>query len=357
MEVGEWLEKMGWRENPFTLKISPELFVGYSTQRKAAENQIKEGHKMTLILGPTGSGKTSMLKWLERTQGIKTIYLTKPPKDPREFIEIFTEAFPRNFIEKLLGRRPSLYTLSEYVNKKSKGKFLFLVDEAHETNKDVLEWLRVLTDQMDGVCVFLAGLPKLETKIKANLETLDQRITARINLTNLTAEETRELIMKRIESVGGRGLEPFTDSAVSEIYRRTNGFPREIIKLCNNLINSAIENGKTLIEARDVESYKEFSEKPEETVVSSLPKPKVSIEDLPQKQRKILKILSQDEWMTPSEIAEKLGGNYKTKDHGIRSVNNILKRLMNEGFVQRESRGKAFVYSLTPKVKAYFVEA
>lgn len=357
MDVEKWFSEMGWKENPFTLKISPEIFVGYAKQREAALRQIKEGHKITLITGPTGSGKTSMLKWLESTQEVKTLYLTKPPKRPEEFVDIFLEFFPQGFLEKLFGRKPTLFSLPDYINRKCGRRFLFLLDEAHETNRDVLEWLRVLTDQINGVSLFLAGLPKLEVKIKNELESLDQRITARISLDSLSEEETVELVRKRIESVGGKGTEPFTRSALSVVYRKTNGFPREVIKLCNKLVNDAIEKGKTIIDAEDAEHFREFSRKAEEPVVSAEPQPRASVEELPKKQRKILEILSREDWLTPGEIAEKLGGEYKTREHAVRSVNNILKRLLTEGYVAREPRGKAYVYTLTPKVRAYFVEA
>lgn len=358
--IKTWFTKQNWKDSPFTLRISPQNFVGYKEQTDAALRQLSEKHKITLLLGPTGSGKTSMLKWLEEeNKNLKTLYLTKPPKQAEEFIDIFLDSFPMNFFERIFRKKPSLFNINDYLNKKLKGKhLLFLLDESHETNRDVLEWLRVIIDQIDNVSLFLAGLPKLEHKIKANLETLDQRITTRIRLNNLTEEETRDLIEKRIKNVGENALNPFTDEALRLIYDKTGGFPREIIKMCDKLVNEAIEKNLDVIDVRDIEEYKEFGEKPEETVVSAMPQPLVSVKDLPYKQRKILERLSEKDWLTPTEIAEHLGtSSYKTKEHAVRSINNILKRLMIEGYVQREGRGKAFVYSLTPKVRAYFVEA
>ena len=49
--------------------------------------------------------------------------------------------------------------------------------------------------------------------------------------------------------------------------------------------------------------------------------------------------------------------SYKSKSHAVRSVNNILKRMMLEGFVDRVERGKAYMYALTPKVRTMFVES
>ena len=240
---------------------------------------------------------------------------------------------------------------------------VFLVDEAHETNKEVLEWLRVLTDQIDNVSLVMAGMPLLEEKIKTDLETLDQRITTRINLTSLDKNEVKELIKMRIEDAGGEGIKPFTDEAIDKIYDKTGGFPREVLKLCDRLINSALEKNVDIIDEKLIESHKEI-ELPkvrlEEPVVTFMPKPpsEEQLRNLPYKQRIILELLYKKDWLTPTAIVEDLDlKSYKSKNHGIRSVNNILKRLMLDGYVQRESRGKAFMYALTPKVKTMFVQS
>jgi DNA-binding transcriptional regulator PaaX len=56
-------------------------------------------------------------------------------------------------------------------------------------------------------------------------------------------------------------------------------------------------------------------------------------------------------------LADQVSGSYASRGHAIRSINNILHRLMLEGYVQRESKGKAFMYALTPKVRTLFVTA
>lgn len=351
-------EKYAWKENPFTLKISPNIFIGYEEQRRAALQHIEEKHKIALLLGPTGAGKTNMLKWLEENQKqLKTLYISKPPQ-PEEFTQIFLEAFPLGLIERLFRKKPNLFNLPAYINKKSKKQLLILLDESHEISRESLEWLRVLTDQIQTVSMIVAGLPVLEAKIRENLETFEQRITRRIRLTSLNEQETKELIKTRIESAGGSGTAPFNEDALSVIYKTTGGFPREVLKFCDKLVGNALEKGIETIDASFVGQYTEFKEKPAEAVVVAVPQPVLSIQDLPYKQRKLLELLSKKDWLTPSQIVQELGfESYKTEDHAVRSINNILHRLMIEGFVQRETKGKAFMYSLTPKIKTLFIEA
>src|SRR4030042_415135 len=60
----EWFKAYKWSENPFILNILPELFVGYRRQTDDLVRVIQERHKVLMIVGPTGSGKTTVLKWL-----------------------------------------------------------------------------------------------------------------------------------------------------------------------------------------------------------------------------------------------------------------------------------------------------
>lgn len=363
MDAAEWFSKYGWDADPFTFKIYPNIFIGYDEQVAAVKTHLAENHKIALISGPTGSGKTTLLKWLSATSGVKGfkfLYLSKPPNQPEQFVEIFTECFPLNFIERLF-RKITLFNLANYVNKKTRRKkFVLLLDEAHETSRDTLEWLRVLTDQIDSMSLVVTGLPVLEQRLKQELETLNQRITTRVRLDALSQSETLQLIKKRIEAVGGKDIKPFTEEAVKAIYEKTGGFPREILRLCNKLVNDAIARGTEEIDIRAISEYKELPEDAA-AAVSFLPTPSASsmaLSDMPYKQRKILEILSKKEWLTPSAIAEEIGTKaYKTEQHAIRSMNNILKRLLIDGFVQRESRGKSYIYSLTPKIRTLLVQA
>ena len=58
------------------------------------------------------------------------------------------------------------------------------------------------------------------------------------------------------------------------------------------------------------------------------------------------------------EIANMLNlDKYKSRQHAVRSVNNILKRLMADGFVERKKLDRAFLYQLSPRLKTLVVKA
>lgn len=359
-----WLNQLKWKENPFTLKIDPSLFVGYEDQLKKLISHIREGHKVALVTGSTGSGKTTLLKLMETDldRDYDVLYISKPPRK-EDLKDIFLSKYKIPFLQRLFGVKVGLHDLHVHLNKKlGQKKLLMLLDETHEADIEVLKWLRTISDQVDNMQIVLAGLSTVEDMLRNNLETLRSRIMTHIELINLKREDSRELISKRIKSVGGEDTAPFTEKCVNEIYGLTGGFPREILKICNKLVQKAIEENKLEIDSVNLylksESSTEEQEKeePKESVEIMLKKDFMN--DLSYKQRKIIHLLDENKELFPSDIAEKLGfDKYKSKQHAVRSVNNILKRLSKMGYVDRKPMGKGFVYFLNIKTKNLLIKS
>ncbi len=336
-----------WKENPFSLKIMPELFVGYASELSTLVGNVRSSEKVTLLVGPTGAGKTTLLKKMIETvrDDFVVLYVTKPPQVPEDFVHLFKSVLRPSFFDRLLSRdRITLYELPVYANKKLKNrKMILLVDECHEAPLPVLEWLRTIADQVDNISVVIAGLSVLETVLEEKLETLLNRVTSRIELTSLSREEVEELVKKRIEFAGGTGTGPFSKEALDIVYQKTGGFPRNVLKMCDDLMREASEKKIQIIDAGAADSVR-----PPEISAPSVN----FIESLPDKQKEILKLLTDAGPLNPSEIAAKIGlEDYKTEDHASRSVNNILRRLMDADCILREKRGKGFVYKISPKVR------
>ncbi len=343
----KWLEKMGWSKNPFALEIHPDLFVGCIETVSAIERGISAGQKYSVIIGPTGSGKTTFLRRISLAH--TSYYLPKPPTTKAELLDIFSALFfGTGFARKLFGpKNVTLYNFAENANKKYRGNPpLLLVDEAHEAGIEILEWLRSLADQIDGQKVIFAGLPSFKATHLDKLETLSQRVTVSIAMPPLTKDETFELVKKRVESAGGRGIDPFTSDAISAIFSMAGGFPRETIKLCNSMVIAAEARGASIIDASYLDGTETTKFEAEEVMST-----------LTEKQVHLLELLSRGP-LTPTDIVSKANlPEYKTKAHALRGVNNMLRRLETMGLVCRERRGKRYKYSLLPKVKTLLVKA
>lgn len=354
------MKMFGWNENPFNFKIMPDLFVGHAKEAERLASGIRNEDKMSLLLGPTGSGKTTLLKFISNVfeRERKIFYLSKPPSNPDDWVKIFTNFIRTGMFRHFFSRRDevNIYNLSEWVNSRVKNKKMILfVDESHEANTETLEWLRTLTDQIDNLTVVIAGLPILESILRDKLETFIRRMSVKIELNSLTRTETRELIKKRIEWVGGDDIKPFTSETIDEIYDKSGGFPREIIRICNDLVQKAVENSVSTIDSSFL-GESDFS-----AVVHHSPKrisAANSIDILPSKQKHIIEILWKYGELTPTEIVGKMDmDDYKSKDNAIRSINNILKRLVKDGTIIRKRRGKSYMYVLSDKIRTLMVHA
>lgn len=349
MSSGEnsWLGKIGWSKNPFSLEIKPGLFVGCSDIVSGIERGLFSGQKYFVILGPTGAGKTTLLRKISLAH--TSFYLPKPPTSKEELLAVLEHVFfGAGLSRKLFGPKDvSLYNFAEHANKKYRSSPpVLLIDEAHEAGVDILEWMRSLTDQIDGQKAIFAGLPSFKETHLDKLETLQQRVTVSLALQPLTKDETFELVKKRIEDAGGRGIDPFTSDVISQVFSKTGGFPRETIKLCNRLVLQAEARDASIIDASYLEGPEPARFESEEILST-----------LTEKQIHLLELLSKGP-LTPTDIVSRANlPEYQTKAHALRGVNNILRRLEASGLVHREKRGKRYKYSLEPKVKTLLVRA
>jgi len=348
------LEFFKWENNPFAFRILPDCFVGYEREVNSLLNGITNGDKFALLTGPTGAGKTTFIKHLIKRldECGNVIYLPKPPKNPSDWMSVFDSIIRPGFPMSMFWNKNkiSLYNLSEEINKKlNTGRCILFVDECHEASMDSLEWLRTITDQVDNLSVVLAGLPVFEKILKENLETFMKRFSITINLNNLSKPETRELIKRRIEATGGEDIKPFTADSIEFIYTKTGGFPREILKLCSDFSQKAVEKGISTV---DIDFLKESDSGVEEKISLE------TVEELPERQKLILQTLADKGALTPSGIIENMKkGEYKDEDNAVRSVNNILRRLMSDGFVERKKTGKTYKYAVSGRFQSVLVKA
>ncbi|MDY6768765.1 MAG: BlaI/MecI/CopY family transcriptional regulator [Candidatus Nanohaloarchaea archaeon] len=185
------------------------------------------------------------------------------------------------------------------------------------------------------------------------MDTLYSRATEVVRLESLDKDHSIELVRKRIEQVGGSSIEPFTQSALLKIYDATGGFPREVLRVCNDCVLTAADEDKSIIDEDDVaaildESSDEANSDGGGAETTGEGDSDVDAADDPKltpKQQSVYEAVQAVGEATSGEVVDELGSeDYKSRSHAIRSINNILRRLVEQGVVERERRGRNYLY-------------
>jgi general secretion pathway protein A len=118
---------------------------------------------------------------------------------------------------------------------------VLIVDEAQNLDWAVLEEIRLLgnleTRRGKMLQIILAGQPELDRKLEMReYRQLKQRIALRCHLRPFTALETSQYIASRLRRAGMLEQTVFPANVLAEVHRRTQGIPRLINSVCDNLM-------------------------------------------------------------------------------------------------------------------------
>jgi predicted transcriptional regulator len=74
-------------------------------------------------------------------------------------------------------------------------------------------------------------------------------------------------------------------------------------------------------------------------------------------QKQVIELLSKNS-LSPGQIVDAINlEKYKSRQHAVRSINNIVKKLYEDGFLERAKAENTFIYSLSGKLKTLVVKA
>jgi general secretion pathway protein A len=235
-------EFYGFSEDLFALEPDPRFFFLTENHKKVLLHLvygITEAKGFTLLLGETGTGKTTFILHLLSMLGlhIKAIPIFDPPQTFDDLLGVILRELKLPLQEG--NGRSRLWQLNEYLYQRSaqNESLLIIVDEAQNLSKELLEQLRLLCSPdpirprfLQG---FLVGEPDIADKLDSwDLRALKQRIVIRRQLRPLTEEESRQYIEHRLREVGSSLEEVFSPEAAALICRHSRGIPRLIHILC-----------------------------------------------------------------------------------------------------------------------------
>ena len=206
---------------------------------------------MGLLTGEVGSGKTITKKVFENSLPVQNFETISFDNSNFNFTDILYDITSRiSFRDPRIemtsstkvpvrGDKYQLMTLFkeklEALVYEDKRHLLIIFDEAQQIESTVLDELKNLTnissDTENFVTIFFVGQPELREKVR-EMKQINQRVYLRFHLNNLDYKNTVNYIQHRLR-VGGRSSGAiFTQAAYELIFRRTEGIPREINRLC-----------------------------------------------------------------------------------------------------------------------------
>ena len=237
----------GFSESPFNLSPDPEFLYRSPQHEEALANLIygvRSRKGFIVLSGEVGTGKTTMLECLRDyldAQRIEFAFIFNSRLQPDQFFEMMAYDFDLRCDRK--SKTDVLFALNALLLQQAeRGRTcVLIVDEAHNLDWDVLEEIRLLGNlenrQGKLLQIILAGQPELDRKLDApNLRQLKQRVVLRCTLNPLTADECMAYIQSRLARVGMPNQTVFTPDLLEEIYTRSQGIPRLINALCDNLL-------------------------------------------------------------------------------------------------------------------------
>jgi general secretion pathway protein A len=240
----------GFTKNPFNMSPDPSFLFRSPQHEEALANLIYgvQSRKGFIVLtGEVGTGKTTMLECLRDFLGSQQIAfasLFSSRLSVTQFFEMLAYDFDLQ-CNRLSKTEVFLALNAMLLERASAGRTtVLIVDEAHNFEWDVLEEIRLLgnIENRRGklLQIILAGQQELDDKLeKPEFRQLKQRISLRCTLRGFSPQETASYICSRLARAGLAGQTIFSAELISDIHHRTNGIPRLINAVCDNLLLTA----------------------------------------------------------------------------------------------------------------------
>lgn len=216
---------------------------------------------IALIIGQTGVGKSSLLRLFLNDlpqNRFHPLYLHLTPLHANGFLRMIVTRLGE---KPKMGKDRLLLQILERIRQNEKCT-LFLIDEAHLIDPQVLTDLRVLVSSLEqplSLKILLCGQEGLRLILKRSSHAdLVHRITLRVFLQSLSTEQTCAYIDNRVTMAGG-SLKIFDPEAKNLIHDYTGGLPRQINNVSTAcLIHAASRNQKRITEALVNETMSDF---------------------------------------------------------------------------------------------------
>jgi len=240
----------GFTQNPFNMSPDPSFLFRSSQHEEALANLIygvQSRKGFIALTGEVGTGKTTMLECLRdflNAQQVVFASLFNSRLTVEQFFEML--AYDLDLRCNRLSKTEVLLSLNNMLLERSGAgrNTVLIVDEAHNLDWEVMEEIRLLGNLENRrgklLQIVLCGQQELDRKLEApEFRQLKQRIALRCTLRGFTVLETVAYVNSRMARAGLEDQTVFPSTLVQEIHFRSQGIPRLINAICDNLLLTA----------------------------------------------------------------------------------------------------------------------
>ncbi|HEY4086203.1 MAG TPA: AAA family ATPase [Bryobacteraceae bacterium] len=254
----------GLTSNPFNLSPDPTFLYKSPFHEEALANLIygvtsRKGFIM--LTGEVGTGKTTLLECLRdylTSHHTPFGFIFNSRLTPQQFFEMVAWDFDLECDRS--SKTEVLFALNNLLLERANQNqtTALIVDEAQNLDWEVLEEIRMLGNLENRrgkmIQIIISGQPELERKLEEpNYRQLRQRIGLRCRLRSFSPAETAAYIATRLSRAGMREQTAFPPDVLLEVHQRTQGIPRLINLVSDNLLLTAfaMEKRQASIEMLD----------------------------------------------------------------------------------------------------------
>ena len=238
----------GFIERPFDVTPNPKFLYpspGHREMLATLLYGIRQRRGSITIMGEAGTGKTTLLRSVQRRLNEKTkvayIFNTAVSFDQMLTMVLFDLGLSNSALTP--NRVAAFHRLNAFAIRQLNkgGNVVIIVDEAQNLDVPALEGLRLLsnleTSRHKLIQIILSGQPELEAKLRRpEMRQLVQRINMKRYISPLTEPETYSYLWHRLRVAKYRGPALFSVRAQKLIWEFSEGIPRNINTICDNAL-------------------------------------------------------------------------------------------------------------------------
>jgi general secretion pathway protein A len=258
------LSHFSLRERPFEIVTDPRFYYS-SREHQEAMARLRylvdeETMYFGMLTGEIGSGKTITRKVFLSQIDWQKHFVIEFENSAFSFAELLRQLLiksgqPRRDIDETTGVAELfelVAILATELRRLQNRQLVLLIDEAQDLNAENLMHFKRLSNlngEIDGrITIILIGQSELREQV-AVVPPLDQRISLRFHLPNLSPDEIPPYLAHRLRVAGHPSGDLFTPEACSLLFSASRGVPREINRLAKLSLETAAARSAPQIDA------------------------------------------------------------------------------------------------------------